>query len=883
MTGKKKKASPRKKKSVIKKKPVAKKKSTSKKAHLKAEKSKFSESTMDDDIFRIIFDNSPIGIELFDKDGYLINVNKAGLANFGVADVRKLMGFSFFDDPMFPEGMKKKLRKGSTVRYESVFDFDEARKLGLFKTKKKGIIFLDMLFTPIRTKKDKEISGYLAQVQDITERKNNEKNLKISEEKYRMIFNSVNDAVFVHGISEGGRPGKFIAVNEVACNVYGYSKEEFQEMSPPDINDPEMASDPGPVMEKLLKDKHVLFATVDVTKDGKRMPVEISSHLFELDGKPTIISSVRSITERKKALESLRESEERYRTLFETANDAILMADVETGIILDANKRAELLFDMPAHDLIGLHHTQLHPKEKSEEYRKGFKESMPKKGSVLPEMVIERKDGRVVPVEISEGIVQLKDRKVRLGIFRDITERNEAERQIRESEARFRGAFENTGVGASMVSLKGQFIKVNLSLCEMIGYSEEELLTRTFSDITHPEDIHIGLNAAKKMVAGEINNTMFEKRYVRKDGQLINVVISPTIIRDSDGNPLHFMALFQDITERKKAEIDLKESESKFRILADKSPNMIFINKMGKIMYANMITEEIMGYSLKELYSPDFNYLDLIAPEHIDMVKSNSMKHFKGEEVSPYEYTVKTKGGRRIESLITTKLIQYEGESAILGIVTDITERKKAEEEIKRSLKEKEVLLKEIHHRVKNNMAIISSLLQLQARYSNDENVTRLFRDSQSRIGSMALVHEKLYQTKDFSNINFRGYVEELVSHLLDTYGKEKGDVGLSLSVDNINLNIDTMIPCGLILNELVTNSLKYAFDGIEKPEIRISFDTNNGRAELVYGDNGIIEFPNSNSLGLQIVDMLALQLRGSVEHKRDGGTEFAISFDLRD
>jgi PAS domain S-box-containing protein len=399
MTGKKKKASPRKKKSVIKKKPVAKKKSTSKKAHLKAEKSKFSESTMDDDIFRIIFDNSPIGIELFDKDGYLINVNKAGLANFGVADVRKLMGFSFFDDPMFPEGMKKKLRKGSTVRYESVFDFDEARKLGLFKTKKKGIIFLDMLFTPIRTKKDKEISGYLAQVQDITERKNNEKNLKISEAKYRMIFNSVNDAVFVHGISEGGRPGKFIAVNEVACNVYGYSKEEFQEMSPPDINDPEMASDPGPVMEKLLKDKHVLFATVDVTKDGKRMPVEISSHLFELDGKPTIISSVRSITERKKALESLRESEERYRTLFETANDAILMADVETGIILDANKRAELLFDMPAHDLIGLHHTQLHPKEKSEEYRKGFKESMPKKGSVLPEMVIERKDGRVVPVE----------------------------------------------------------------------------------------------------------------------------------------------------------------------------------------------------------------------------------------------------------------------------------------------------------------------------------------------------------------------------------------------------------------------------------------------------------------------------------------------------
>jgi two-component sensor histidine kinase len=206
--------------------------------------------------------------------------------------------------------------------------------------------------------------------------------------------------------------------------------------------------------------------------------------------------------------------------------------------------------------------------------------------------------------------------------------------------------------------------------------------------------------------------------------------------------------------------------------------------------------------------------------------------------------------------------------------------------ELKRSIHEKEILLKEIHHRVKNNMAIISSLLQLQARYSKDDNVNRLFRDSQSRISSMALVHEKLYKTEDFSNINFSEYVEEFVRHILSSYGKKEGDIGLLLSVGDINLNIDTMIPCGLILNELVTNSLKYAFEGVERPEISISFDANNGQAELVYSDNGIgmpehIDFQNSETLGLQLVNMLTFQLQGDIELKRDNGTSFIIKFEI--
>ncbi len=200
---------------------------------------------------------------------------------------------------------------------------------------------------------------------------------------------------------------------------------------------------------------------------------------------------------------------------------------------------------------------------------------------------------------------------------------------------------------------------------------------------------------------------------------------------------------------------------------------------------------------------------------------------------------------------------------------------------LKRSLHEKEVLLREIHHRVKNNMAIILSLLRLQAKHSGDEGIKSMLMDSQNRIKSMALVHEKLYHSKDLADINLSDYVQELLSHLILTFGKE---IDLSLDINISKLDIDTMIPCGLILNELVTNSLKHAFRGVDTPRINVSMKAIDGMLRLVYTDNGTgvpdhVEFPPSDSLGLQIISMLAYQLNGSVELDRSTGTKFIIDF----
>jgi two-component sensor histidine kinase len=215
----------------------------------------------------------------------------------------------------------------------------------------------------------------------------------------------------------------------------------------------------------------------------------------------------------------------------------------------------------------------------------------------------------------------------------------------------------------------------------------------------------------------------------------------------------------------------------------------------------------------------------------------------------------------------------------------DITQSKRAEENVRKSLEEKEVLLREIHHRVKNNMQIVSSLLGLQSQNIEDIKYKDIFIQSQTRIDSMALIHQKLYQSENIAQINFKEYIDGIVSNIFQSYCT-KNNIKIDINVENISINIDYAVPCGLIINELVTNCLKYAFPDERQGKIQISLKSKeNNMIQLLIRDDGIgipedMDIRNTESLGLRLVSSLAeSQLHGEILINRDRGTEFQINF----
>jgi len=247
---------------------------------------------------------------------------------------------------------------------------------------------------------------------------------------------------------------------------------------------------------------------------------------------------------------------------------------------------------------------------------------------------------------------------------------------------------------------------------------------------------------------------------------------------------------------------------------------------------------------------------------------------------------VDIKTGDEVESLAQSfnDMVEHLNSSFTL-LNKEITERKGAERQLKKLLGERELLLKEIHHRVKNNMQIISSILFFHSAASKDDKVTDIFNQCQQRINSMALVHEKLYETEDFSNINFKEYIETLTMTLFHAYKKDMEDIVLKTGIGNVLIDIDTAVPIGLILNELITNCLKYAFPGERRGEIGITINAvDEDMFELTVKDNGIglpdgFDLMNVDSMGLRIIRILTEQLQGKIRLNAENGTEFRITF----
>jgi two-component sensor histidine kinase len=251
------------------------------------------------------------------------------------------------------------------------------------------------------------------------------------------------------------------------------------------------------------------------------------------------------------------------------------------------------------------------------------------------------------------------------------------------------------------------------------------------------------------------------------------------------------------------------------------------------------------------------------------------------------ELELKHKNGNKVFIECSTSLIKKGGKlKGFLNLIRDVTERKKYQEEQEASLKEKEILLQEVHHRVKNNMQVITSLLELQSKKTDDPLVKKVFEESQNRIIAMSLIHETLYHSENIASLDFKTYLEKLVSNLIHVYKTDSSRIKVSVDAEVKSFSMDDAVPVGLILNELVSNSLKHAFPNGEKGDIKVNVHSaSNGKIEMVVSDNGVglpekMVIKSLKTLGLQLVHSLALkQLRGTLDINRKGGTQFTIGF----
>lgn len=340
----------------------------------------------------------------------------------------------------------------------------------------------------------------------------------------------------------------------------------------------------------------------------------------------------------------------------------------------------------------------------------------------------------------------------------------------------------------------------------------------------------------------------------------------------------------QEIAERKRTLEALRESEERYRRLVELSFDAIAIHREGEIVYINATGAELFGASSpEELVGKPI--LGFVHPDQLEIAKARMLQTIGGRIAPLGEEKLIRLDGTGVDAEVVGVPIIYQGQPAVQVVIRDITARKRAEEQIKASLEEKEVLLQEVHHRVKNNLQVISSLLYLQSKNVKDQQAFEILQDSQNRVRSMTLVHEQLYQSKDLARIDFAEYVENLVGGLFRSYGVHPNVIKLEIHVDDVSLGIDTVIPCGLILNELVSNSLKHAFPDGREGKICIELCSDDeGECSLTVSDNGVglpkdLDFRNTESLGLQLVNTLVGQLDGSIELDSDGGTAFEIIF----
>ena len=522
------------------------------------------------------------------------------------------------------------------------------------------------------------------------------------------------------------------------------------------------------------------------------------------------------ISERKQAHEQIAQAAQKWTTTFDSIQDGILLLSADQTV-QQANQAFADLVKKPFAAIIGKKCYELVHADRQPDPNCPFARSSKSKKRDFMELEINGRIFKIVtdPLKRNSGAFSGA-----VHIMTDITELKRVEQTLRASEQRLRRFYESGMLGVIYWNMDGLIMDANDKFLELVGYTRDDLKRGKIDWIhmTPPEYQHLDKNSVKELKATGVNKKPFEKEYIRKNGTRIPILLAGAMLDEDRFNGVAFVL---DITERKKAEEDILklsavvEQSTEGMAIAGLDGILSFVNEAWCKMHDYISAKELIGKNLAIFHNQ----------EQIE----NEVKPFneKVNELGAYSGEVGhiTRDGKPFPTLMTSTLLKdKQGKPyALAGIARDITERKRAEEQILASLREKEVLLKEIHHRVKNNLQVISGLLTLQAGQINDERLQGLLKESQSRIWTMALIHQTLYQSGNLAAIDMADYIRTLSGNLLSSQARVAMPPTVNFDLAPLLLAIEKAIPLALIINELLTNCLKHAFADGRPGEIRIS------------------------------------------------------------
>lgn len=734
----------------------------------------------------------------------------------------------------------------------------------------------------------------------VNENKSNQE-LSESEERFRLLAESAQEGIV---LSENN---SIVDVNDQALTMFGYkSRSELIGKKLDILIHPDYLT----LVNKKISDSNPdPYEILCLKKDNSKIIVRSKGRLIPYHGRSVRISVLTDITKQKKSEIELKESEKRYRNLFENNLAAVFRSEVGGGLS-DINMALVEIFGYDS--IEDLKKAQAQDLYFSQQERDEYLKKLRVKGYLKNnQMRMRKRDGS--ELWILENATLIKEagtgKEFIEGALIDITETKRIQQALQESEQNYKGLIEHTPDGIFIHDKEGETLYANPAALNMMGFSSFDKAEK--KNIFHyvlPEFHDIIRKRSTELDTGNAS-PILEIKIRRADGVVVEVEIRTNrinylgkeavevVMRDiSIQRQLQREQMRYQLEEETNRELKreiaahirtrqrLNASQKYTRLLLDSSIDTICAcDQEGRITEFNHEAQSTFGYSSEEVLGKDISIL------YEDPTQYQAVRNIISEDGNFLGEVRHIKKNHDIfPAYISASVLKNErGENiGMMSISRDISRIKETEEQLKKSVHEKDILLKEIHHRVKNNMQVISSILKLQSAYVKDARTIELLDECRNRISSMAFIHATLYMTKDFTNINFAEYVNNIASNLKQSYVSPEKNILLELNVPKVFLNIDDAIPCGLIINELLSNSFKYGFVKKKNGTVGITVKVKKENIILAIWDDGAgfpkkVDYKNTESLGLQLVISLAEQLRGRIKlnTKPGEGTKFILAF----